>query len=207
MENERNYVSNKFGIDWEQRKQPIFIETGNRNVTLPMIFDDLGLTMGAEIGVERGVYSEQLCKEIPGLELYCIDPWKAYKGYREHVTQKKLDGFYEITEKKLAPYNCKLIRKFSMDAVNDFEDGSLDFVYIDGNHEFIHVAQDIAEWSKKVRIGGIVSGHDFKRQSSRSKYICHVKDVVQAWTYSHGIRPYFVLRGDKAPSWFWFKEK
>jgi hypothetical protein len=38
-----------------------------------------------------------------------------------------------------------------MDALNDFEDDSLDFVYIDGNHEFPYVAEDLFHWSKKVR--------------------------------------------------------
>ena len=86
-----------------------------------------------------------------------------------------------------------------------FSDGTLDFVYIDGNHNFKNVANDIVEWSKKVRVGGIVSGHDFKRQKAGSSYICHVKDVVHAYAYAHGIKPWFVLRGDKAPSWLWVK--
>ncbi len=48
-----------------------------------------------------------------------------------------------------------------MDALEDFEDNSLDFVYIDGDHNFKHISEDIYEWTKKVRSGGIVSGHDY----------------------------------------------
>jgi predicted O-methyltransferase YrrM len=48
-----------------------------------------------------------------------------------------------------------------MEAVKDFKDESLDFVFIDGNHQYSYVLEDITEWSKKVRSGGIVSGHDY----------------------------------------------
>ncbi len=208
MSNALDYLAKKYGLNLEQ-KPPIFIENPNKRYgrwyALPEIFAVLGFKVGAEIGVEQGVYSARLCEKIPGLILYTVDPWKAYKDYREHVTQSKLDGFYESTKEKLAPYNCQIIRKFSMDAVEGFEDRSLDFVYIDGNHNFKNVANDIVEWEKKVKVGGIVSGHDFKRQKHKSKYICHVKDVVHAYTYAHGIRPWFVLKGDKSPSWFWVK--
>ena len=84
-----------------------------------------------------------------------------------------------------------------MDATADFADGSLDFVYIDGAHDFKNVACDICEWSKKVRVGGIVFGHDYKRSiPGKSKYPVDVKDVVQAYMYSQGIRPWFVLTND-----------
>jgi len=202
MEAER-YIIEKFNLDINQ-KMPIKIKSSGRWYALPQTFNELGYKVGAEIGVEQGVYSARLCKKIPGLRLYCIDPWKAYKGYRDHVSQSKLDMFYENTKKKLAEYNCEIIRKFSMDAVLEFEDNSLDFVYIDGNHDFKNVANDIVEWEKKVRVGGIVSGHDFRRQRTGSKYICHVKDVVHAYTYSHGIRPWFVT-AERSPSWFYVK--
>jgi hypothetical protein len=86
-----------------------------------------------------------------------------------------------------------------MDAVKDYPDQSLDFVYIDGNHEFSHVAADIAAWVKKVRRGGILAGHDYRRTTN---LVCHVVDVVNAWTYSHKIKPWFLTSKD-IPGWFW----
>lgn len=91
-----------------------------------------------------------------------------------------------------------------MDAVQEFDNESLDFVYIDANHEFQAVTNDIAEWSKKVRVGGIVSGHDFTRY--KRKPVCHVKSVVSGWAYSHHIKPWFVAKGQRGPSWFWVKQ-
>jgi len=182
-------------------RPPIFLSISREN-GYPELLRDLDFKVGAEIGVERGYYSETLCKHIPGLKLYSVDPWKAYRGYRIHVSQSKIDGFYDEAKTRLAPYNATLVREFSVDAAKQFEDGSLDFVYIDGNHDFVNIAMDLHAWTPKVRAGGIISGHDYIRKRG-GKYTCHVKDVIQAWAYSHAINPWFVVQHDKSPSWFW----
>lgn len=195
------YIVEKYGVSPHTKRQTEIPTMGRDD--LPALFRDLGFTVGAEIGTERALYAEKLCKA--GLQLYAVDAWTAYKGYREHVSQGKLDRFYEETRRRLEPYEGQIIRSFSMDALKLFKDGSLDFVYIDGNHDFQHAANDIAEWSRKVRPGGIISGHDFSRNKKKD-YLCQVKDVVQAWTYAHGITPWFITRGDRrSPSWFWVK--
>lgn len=171
---------------------------------LAMLFAELGFTRGAEIGVERGLYTETLCKANPALHLYAVDMWQCYPGYREHVNQAKLDGFYTEATARLKAYPVTLLRSFSVEAAPHIPDNSLDFVYIDAAHDFLNVTQDIYHWSKKVRKGGLVCGHDFKRSKGNS-YTNHVKDVVQAWCYAHGIRPLFICRGDHSPSWFWVK--
>lgn len=166
-------------------------------------FVELGFMKGAEIGVEQGVYSKVLCEA--GLELYAVDAWSAYKGYRDHVNQKKLDGFYEKTKELLASYDCHIIKGFSMDVVKDFEDESLDFCYIDCNHEFSNVTNDIAEWGKKVRKGGIVSGHDFRLFGGKyGLNSCHVKYVVEAWVKAHNIELHVTKESN--PSWFYIKK-
>ena len=166
-------------------------------------FAQLELRRGAEIGVEQGVYTEVLCKA--GLEIYAIDAWKSYKGYRDHVDQKKLDGFFEKTKERVAPYNCHVIKAFSMDALKEFYDESLDFVYLDSNHSFPYIAQDIWYWSKKVRKGGIVSGHDYREFPGKFGLDgCHVKYVVDAWAKARGIEIFSTK--ERTPSWFYIKE-
>ena len=157
-------------------------------------------------GVQSGDYSETLCQANPSMKLIGIDPWKVYPGYREIITQKKADRYYKEAVERLEPYNCALIRDFSMNAVEMFKYNELDFVYIDGNHNFKNVACDIWEWSRRVRPGGIVAGHDFRRMKSNKGYIVHVKDVVPAYAYAHGIRPWFVTRGEQIPNWFWVRQ-
>ncbi|TSC65333.1 MAG: hypothetical protein CEO21_440, partial [Microgenomates group bacterium Gr01-1014_80] len=154
-----NYILKKFNITFG-RKTPMPIEIPNfGRDNLASLFAELGFKTGVEIGVETGAYSEILLKNNPGLKLYSIDPWKAYSGFRDYTVQEELDKLYKDAKTRLAPYpNSEIIRKFSMDGVKDFADNSLDFVYIDANHSFLNITQDIIEWSKKIKVNGIISG-------------------------------------------------
>ncbi len=201
------YIMKKYNLTLG--KSPIYLPIGRKG--LAQLFAELDFNEGAEIGVEQGLFSEELCKANSNLVLDCIDAWCAYKGYRDHVRQGKLDRYFLETTERLKPYGCNIIRRWSMDAVEEFSDASLDFVYIDANHNFKYVAEDIAEWSKKVKPGGIVAGHDYVR--NKSSIDCHVKPVVDCWCYTFKINPYFIvtrgdkerLPGDNFPSWFWVK--
>ncbi len=175
---------------------------------LPEYFKSLGFTKGAEIGVYKGEFTEQFCKA--GLFIYAVDSWMEYRIRRDLIPQKRQDFLYGHTQRLLKPYtNCQIIRKSSMDAVKDFEDESLDFVYIDGDHSFKEVVCDIVEWEKKVRKGGIVAGHDY----FFSPYYCEVKAAVDAFVNAYNIKTLVSfgskaeakLAGDKYKSWMWTK--
>lgn len=182
---------------------------------LPQFFVEMGFKTGAEIGVYKGEFSEEFAKA--GLKLFAIDPWKEYKGYGVTRNQDKLDSQYEQTKKVLAPYpNSTIIRKTSMEAVEDFEDESLDFVYIDGNHEFRYIAEDLHEWTKKVKKGGIVSGDDFfYTKLGKGKNLWHVAHVLTAYIATFGISNWYLLgrkrsaegeKRDKWRSWMFIKQ-
>jgi hypothetical protein len=178
--------------------QPSPIEVPWTRVDLADLFAACGATTGAEIGVERGEYSETLLLANPQLSLLCVDAWRAYKGYREHVTQAKLDVFYEATCQRLAPYPATIVRAFSVDAARAVPDRSLDFVYLDAAHDLRSVIVDLAVWTPKVKAGGLIAGHDYGRSS-----VGHVREAVQAWTQAYRVAPWFVLTGDRSPSWMW----
>lgn len=199
------YVRQKFGIDLSS-PAPITFRL-SRHSGLTSLWRELGYKKGAEIGVEQGMYSQEICKNNPGVELYCIDPWEAYSRYLDRVLQPKLDRYYTETLDRLAPYGCKTVRKPSMEAVKDFAPDSLDFVFIDGNHEFEYVVNDIISWAKIVRPGGILAGHDYKPegQEKRTPLPFHVIQAVNAYTDAYKIKPWFIIRGDRCPSWFWVK--
>jgi hypothetical protein len=164
--------------------------------------------VGVEVGVEQGKFAESLCKA--GLKLYAVDPFLIYPDYRNHLLQSVYDNFYEEAKERLKHYDCTIIKKTSMEALDDFEDESLDFVYIDGNHDFKYVAEDIVEWTKKVRKGGVVSGHDYiyiKRKSDPVR----AKFVINAYMKAYEIQNWYVLgrrqkiegeKRDKSRSWF-----
>ena len=211
-----DYIVKKYNLDC----------SGKRTVEIPGairsdlgdIFRELMFSSGAEVGVESGIFSEVLLKKNPGLKLFCIDSWKFYEGYN-NWSDERFEKDYKKAINRLKPYNAVLIKKFSMDAVKDFDDNSLDFVYIDGNHSFQHVVNDICEWTKKVKKGGIVGGHDYikirhrkGKDGKREPMNFNVVEAVTRYIISNNIRPLFLL-GEKIDknrerfrSWFFVKE-
>jgi len=101
--------------------------------------------VGVEVGVQYGYFSQAILRDWKG-ELKCVDVWSDPSVYAQAVAN--------LGEKRL-------IRKSSVEAANDFKAGSLDFVFIDANHTYESVKQDIEAWFPKVRKGGVISGHDY----------------------------------------------
>lgn len=174
---------------------------------LPGFFREMGYKVGAEIGVYKGEYTIKLLDA--GLKVYGIDPWRAYTNYNEadkgiQKFQARQDFLYAHTQRYLDKYlkngQCELVRKTSMEAVEDFEDESLDFVYIDGHHGFRYVAEDLVEWSQKVKKGGIIAGHDYALNSkgARDPYVLQVKYVLHAFVDAFKVDNFYVL-GRKHP--------
>jgi hypothetical protein len=186
-----DFILNRYSIKSEHLSQlPIPIK-GMRRKDLGPLFYDLGFTKGAEIGVWKGQFSETLLVANPNLHMYCVDPWIPYPEYWDHTRHDTIGAAYKIAKERLAKYNTTIIRKFSIEASKDIPNNSLDFVYIDGNHSFQDCVNDLCEWSKKVRVGGIISGHDYK-DFPNGNYI-HVVEAVHGFVSSNYIRPWFVL--------------
>jgi predicted O-methyltransferase YrrM len=157
-----------------------------------------GHRQGAEIGVHGGRFSEMLCKNNPDLQMICVDNWGRI-AHHELV--------YAEAVERLAPYNATIIRKKSMDAVKDIADESLDFVYIDAGHDYQSVRDDVTEWTKKVKPGGIVAGDDYYVMKSGNRGVI---DAVDEYTLAHGyalnIIPHSHLdRRDRFPQWYFIK--
>lgn len=172
-------------------------------------FAELGFTIGAEVGVSMGYLSEAMFKAIPNLKLYCVDVWDYYNNNRWSASERKNALYYRRACTKLAPYNSELIKDTSMSAVRRIPDESLDFVYIDSNHSFDYVMEDLINWSKKVKKGGIVSGDDYYHFGGAG-----VVEAVDAYAKAHKIEvqltdpyPDIMDRGfHEKPSFYWIKK-
>lgn len=180
---------------------PIRLPAGRAD--LPKLCRELGMRRGAEVGVWKGAYSLEFCKAIQGLTWLAIDPWAPYAAYRE----KKNDAIliaqaYEEARAKLAPYQCTLVKSSSLQAAAEVRDGSLDVVYIDGNHEAPFVLEDLAAWTPKLKPGGLLCGHDY-RVPPDSKPFIQVKAAVDRFVADREIAPWFIFAGDKTPSFMW----
>lgn len=197
------YFIDKFGLDLNQ-PSPFSLPI-SRETDIPQIFNDLGFKVGAEIGVYRGDYSETLLKAIPQLKLTGVDLWEIYRGYRDYRRHDISDAHREAVERTKG-YDCTLIKGWSNEVVKQIPDESLDFVYIDGNHAYEYTVQDIALWSKKVKRGGIIYGHDFEDWSRNwRRFDMNVINAVTGWCQSYQIHPWFIIKKDKHPGWLYIK--
>ena len=182
------------------------IITGLKRADLPKLFADRGYHCGAEIGVACGHFSEAFCQAIPGLALLCVDPWEPYRGDTRGRSVASHDACHLEAKTRLAPYSAALIRAMSLDAAKAVPVASLDFVFIDGNHSYRHVKDDLMAWSSRVRSGGIVSGDDYYH----FKY-AGVVEAVNEFVAEQGIAEWFLTddptrrnyKGQVQPAYFW----
>jgi hypothetical protein len=182
---------------------PLVSTTAGRK-DLCTLFHAMGYQTGAEIGVWEGRFSEQMCLTNPGVRLICVDPWKAYDDYGDPKNvAEKIEAAKREARRRLAPYGCDLRRMTSTEAADTVQDGSLDYVYVDGNHAKSYVMADLEAWAPKVRSGGIVSGHDYEI-AKRHAHL-QVRESVDEFAAIHKIAPIYVLTNDKTPSFFWVK--
>jgi len=150
--------------------------------------------VGVEVGVERAHYSKVITETADFL--HGVDPLIKYKGYREHVPQVKLDGFYDEVIERMNGKSYAHIREYSHEAVKRFKDNTLDFVYIDANHEFESVIEDMEIWFPKLKLGGILSGHDYVERKGQN-----VIGAVDSFCKLYDIKDLFIFTGDRSPSW------
>lgn len=204
------YLANKYHLDLTA-KSPIEIPNVGRD-NLAQWLHELNFKVGVEVGVARGEYSEIICRTNPQMKIYGIDPWKTYKGHKDNVKKEIFENIHQEAEERLVKYsNYEFIKEFSLDALKKFKNKSLDFVYIDANHKDPYVTQDITEWSKKIKPGGIIAGHDYIRQKHDT---CDVIRAVDLYTSENKIKPWFLLGlnakipgmiRDNSRSWMWIK--
>ena len=188
------------GLDQPAKGIAISKTAGRKD--LGVLFKQLGYRRGAEIGVWAGEFSEQLCLANHGVKLICVDPWTAYPEYGDPKnTQHRLDAARLTALTRLHPYRCDVKRMTSIAAAATVKDGSLDFVYLDGNHGKDYVLADLAAWAPKVRPGGIVSGHYYEIKKKHAHLL--VQEAVDEFARVHSIAPIYILTNDGSPSFFW----
>lgn len=140
-----------------------------------------------EVGAWKGKSAAFMAVEIinsnKSIKFDCVDTWD---GSEEHLD--KSSPFYEpLLEQKDGLYNHFLdniktvkdtinpIRKPSCEACLMYEDASLNCVFIDAAHDYENVCKDIKMWLPKVKVGGLLAGHDFAHPPIKEA----LKDTLQ----------------------------
>ena len=135
-----------------------------------MLLNELGCEgAGIEIGVASAKFSRKWIPKCNLTEIYLVDAWKEWGPgeYKDgnNLEQQIQDQRYEDVKNLMAELHgdrVKVVRKLSNEAAKDFSDDYFDFVYIDANHSYGAVCEDLELWYPKVKTGAVFAGHDYR---------------------------------------------
>lgn len=131
--------------------------------TLLQVAKQIGLAgTFVEVGTFKGEFAFYIMHDAGPQKLYCVDPYATYDAFKDAMNQMDLEQIYAEARARLSPFGerVEFLRTFSQDAARQFTDETLDLCYIDGNHAYEFVMQDIQAWYPKVRRGGLLCGDD-----------------------------------------------
>lgn len=172
----------------------------------------MGLTgLGVEVGTHRGLFAHSLLKQWIG-HLTCVDHYK--NGYDPEDPASGGDRELDYLQtRELLNYFCtqwKMLRLDSVSAALQFASDELDFVYMDGCHQYLSIQEDIKAWYPKVKVGGILAGHDIVYTGEENGgWGRYVQQAVFEFVEKLNPRPivWLVREVDNSPwSWFIIKE-
>jgi len=196
------FIADRYKLDLNQ-PNPIKIAQ-SRWHDLGHLLNDLGFKKAVEIGVYKGSFTQTLASRAPNMEITGVDAWTSYDNYLDYPTGHLETIAYDEAKIRCAKHpNVKLIKGWSKDVAPTIEDGSLDYIYIDANHSYASCVEDINLWAKKVRVGGIVMGHDYfdvKKHKRLEHLDFGVIQAVNGWVEYRGIKHLFTW-ADNYPSW------
>lgn len=138
--------------------------------SLDLLIDKKDL-VGVEIGVQGGTNAKWMLENLDIQKLYLVDPYGKFRCNNGKPLED--GGLYPATpkaktacRKNLKKWKDKIqyVYKYSFDAINYFEKRSMDFIYIDGDHRREALLKDL-EYITKVKLGGLLCGHDWRFES------------------------------------------
>ena len=139
-----------------------------RRDDLASILENEGLTIGAELGVQEGIFANTnlaLWKRAKRYTL--VDVWLHIDNYDDvaNVDNTVQEKYYATTKKAMRPFldrtSVDICRNYTTSCAPCYADASFDFIYVDARHDYRGVAVDLAQWYTKLRPGGIFAGHDY----------------------------------------------
>lgn len=150
-------------------------EPGKRWYWLAQVINKNRYTIGAEVGCNTGLTTGHLLRACPKLKkIIAVDLWAPvpdevgggtqYKDWDFPVQRRRFARQVRGNEKRLY-----VLQGISWEVTKEIDDNSLDFVFIDADHEYQSVINDIKAWTPKLKSGGMMSGHD-----------THFPDVMKA---------------------------
>ncbi len=163
-----------------------------------------------EVGVHQGRNLRKLLATGPTL-MVAVDIWSD-DGVQSHNDtghpQERLDKYYADALSLRATNECLLVmREYSVKAAEVFPREHFDFVYIDADHTYEAVRDDVRAWWPKVRMGGVLSGHDYTKAHQPTQVPFGVIQAVDEFVAENPKCQFHTTKGFEAyPSWFLVKQ-
>jgi hypothetical protein len=123
-------------------------------------------SIGAEVGIFRGEFSRILLETTKPQLFYMIDPWEGniMSGDKNGQNIEYIEGDKYYVEHIIPEFmfqpQIKILRNYS-DVLALFPDNYLDWIYLDGAHDYEYIRQDLENSLYKVKQGGLIMGHDY----------------------------------------------
>jgi hypothetical protein len=189
-----------------------------RDHFFPLMINALDLKIGVEIGVDKAGFSERVLSQTKMSQYICVDTWQDNFGsdYKPGYYDKDGNIRYDAARAILKPYIDKhtavMVRTTSVEAAKITDNNSIDFCYIDGDHSLFGIYDDLFAWAPKVKIGGIIAGHDYKDGPKSGindfwgeQLDYKIKTVVDDYCLKFGHKLY--VTGGLIRSWWFIKNR
>lgn len=127
-----------------------------------------------EVGVYHGRSFAYFITEMVrlGKKFDCVAvdacPWEGEPCIGFNKYMKPLEGHFRTMFDRID----------SFVAANNFKDFSIDFCFIDANHEYDFIFRDIAAYLPKMKDGGVIAGHDWSAPGVKKAVTETFKDFV-----------------------------
>jgi predicted O-methyltransferase YrrM len=120
--------------------------------------------IGSWMGRSTSFMAVEIINSNKNIKFDCVDTWEGSPEHLENL-QVKQNILFDTFLDNIKPVNHVVnpVRLTSTEASKLYADNSLDFVFIDANHSYEFVKDDINAWYPKVKKGGILAGHDYNR--------------------------------------------
>ena len=155
-----------------EHSQPLFagpltaIDTIKTREDIPSFLQESGMKVGAELGVQRGIFSLHTLLNWPSCTKYVlVDLWSQHSNYEDlanvdtaqqgNITQQMLTSLKRFQDK------IEICRNHTTACATQYPDNFFDYIYVDARHDYKGVSEDLVAWWPKLKDGGVFAGHDY----------------------------------------------
>jgi len=116
-----------------------------------------------EIGSYQGESTIIFSEYFKNSKVFAVDFWTNHYDDRElsinRFNMTDIEKNFDTITKDYS--NIIKIKMESKNFSNIIADKSIDFIYIDGDHTYNGIYNDILNWKTKIKNGGFIGGHDY----------------------------------------------